>query len=249
MYVIDDGSFTEKNVKQILQLSPSVRVISRKEREDFVLEKIGNRPNCKKYREDFPLSFKLLDIPLIASKESPRYTFTDSDIIYLKNCQRYFNQQENTYLKTDSIKLSVKLRNGLLKYKWAIPVRFNSGYFSYDTRNFDLDFIEYYLGLSDVRNSPWLSEQTCWALLFGKSGPSYCPSEVQFICQENCSGPKASTLAVHLIGGLKGKVHEWSIQEEQISLTSINPIFESSRNVTLVDWAQKSAKRILRAVS
>lgn len=154
LVIVDDGSLTVEDIFTLKKLSPIVRIITRHEREDYILDAIGNRPNCKQYREEFPLAFKLIDIPLLAGKDSHRYTFTDTDIIYLKNCKNYFNQCVNTYLRTDAIKLSVKLQNAFLKYKWEIPLRFNSGYFSYDTRSFDLDFIEYFLGLPDVRNSP-----------------------------------------------------------------------------------------------
>lgn len=243
LVIIDDGSFDEETIRILSDLSAQVQVVTRSQREEQVLAALGNRPNCIKYRNDFPFAFKLIDIPLIAAKESPRYTYTDGDIIYLKDCEDYFNRDVNTYLRTDAIKLSFKLQQGLLKYKWKIPLRFNAGYLCYDTKDYDLDFVEQYLGMPDVRHMPWVSEQSCWALLFGRAGKSYCPKENEYVCRENFTGPQPDTLAIHLIGGLKKKVNEWSVEKEANKTAPVKPGFEPSRNITILDWVQKSARR------
>lgn len=243
LIVLDDGTLTEESVDTIHQLSDSTKVITRKQREEFIVSAIGNRPNCLKYREEFPLAFKLIDVPLSLEGANSRFTFTDTDIIYLKNSGEYFGRESNTYLRTDAIKLSVKLQNAIMKYKWRIPFKFNSGFFSYEAKDFDLDFVEYYLGLPDIRHYPWLSEQTCWALLFARSGASSCPLEEQFVCREDFGGPTPETLAIHLIGPLKGKLGDWSKQEPVQGSEYPYPEFEASRDVTLLDWTKKSIRR------
>lgn len=242
--VCDDGSFDDETVEIVKNISNKIRVITRTEREEYVMSILKNYPNCVAYRNQFAFAFKLIDIPLLAKKESERFTYTDSDIIYLKNCSEYFNRTVNTYLMTDAIKLSFKLKDGLLKYKWAIPYKFNAGYFSFDTKDFDLDFIEHYLGLPDVRNIPWVSEQACWALLFGKAGASFCPAENQFVCNEKFDGPTSETHAIHLIANLKDKVNEWSAYTS-IDKNNSMPTFQPSRNVTVKDWLFKVIKRYL----
>ena len=243
LIIVDDGSFTPQTVEKLQQLSPAITVVTRSDREDKITDVLKNYPNCTKYRNRFPFAFKLIDIPLLSKENNSRYTYTDSDIVYLKNCGAYFNQTANTYLRTDAIKLSVKLQHALLKYKWKVPLRFNAGYFSFDTSHFDLDFIEYYLGLPDVYSVEWLSEQTCWALLFAKAGASVCPLENQFVCREIFDGPKADTLAIHLIATLKNKVGDWSITVPT-NVADMQPSFEPSRNVSIADWAFKTIKRV-----
>jgi hypothetical protein len=240
--IFDDGTFTPDTIGTLSGLSAQIQIITKADREELITEKLSKYKNCLQYRSEFPLAFKMLDIPLIAMGEATRFTFTDSDIIYRKNCESYFKRDVNTFLKTDAIKLSVKLSQGLLKYKWKMPMRFNSGYFSFGLKDFDLDFIEHYLGLPDVRNMPWLSEQTCWALLFGRAGQSFCPKENEFICQEVFDGPKDDTLAIHLIGKLKNKYEDWSIIDTD-TRSVIEPGFQKSRNITMLDWVQKSARR------
>ncbi|MFD1258261.1 hypothetical protein ACFQ3S_15765 [Mucilaginibacter terrae] len=241
--IFDDGTFTPDDVALLSDLSASIRIVTLAQRNEEILGKLANYKNCLKYRGEFPLAFKMLDIPLLAAKDATRITFTDSDIIYLKDCEGYFNRDVNTYLRTDAIKLSVKLSQGLLKYHWKMPLRFNSGYFSFDLKDYDLDFVDHYLGLPDVRHMPWLSEQTCWSLLFGKAGKSYSPKENEFACRENFTGPKPDTLAIHLIGKLKSKVNEWSIELDANKTAPIKPEFELSRNINMLDWVQKTARR------
>ena len=134
----------------------------------------------------------------------------------------------------------------MLKYFWKIPYQFNSGYFSFGINDYDLDFIEYYLGLKEVKDVPWLIEQTCWGLLFGRSGQSVTPLKNQFACQEDFLGPKKETLAIHLIGNLKKYYEEWSKIETQEYTKLLLPVFVNSRNVNYYDWIKKVMKRILR---
>ncbi|MBO9699687.1 MAG: hypothetical protein J7604_05710 [Sporocytophaga sp.] len=243
LIVIDDGSFSEENAHEVRSISPKITVILRSQREQLITTILSKHPNCLRYRESFPLAFKLLDVPLLAMNESPRFIFTDGDILYLKKCEAYFQRKENTYLITDGIKLSFTLRDGLFKYKWKIPLQFNSGYFSYHTDEFDLDFIEYYLGLPDVRKINWLSEQSCWALLFGRSKKRIdCPDINQFICRNPYKGPDETTFAIHLIG-LKDKVVDWQDPVYKSGYEENDPIFNQARNVGKMDWIKKQFQR------
>lgn len=241
--VIDDGSLTEHSIEYLKELSPQIKVISLKDREQIVLNKLDKYPECRKFRKEYAPAYKLIDIPILAMNDSPRFCYTDSDIIYLKSCEPCFNRQVNTYLKTDAIKISVKLSKVFLKYRWAIPNRFNSGYFSYDVKDYDLDLIEHFVSRPDVRNIPWVIEQTGWALLFGQSKELFCPDEDKFICRENFNGPDINTFAIHLIGNLKPKYKEWAYFK---TLQTNDLDFIRSRNVTLLDWYKKSARRFFK---
>jgi len=245
-YIIDDGTLTESDIELLKHSMPLATIILRSEREERILRKLKNYPNCIKYREEYPLGFKLFDVPILAIEKATRFTFTDSDIIYLKKCKKYFTKDINTHLTTDGIKISIKLKYGLLKYFWKIPYQFNSGYFCFGVNDYDLDFIEYYLGLKEVKDVPWLIEQTCWGLLFARSGQSVTPLKNQFACQEDFSGPKKETLAIHLIGNLKKHYEDWSKIEIQESTKLLMPVFVNSRNINYYDWIKKVMKRILR---
>ncbi|MEL6720105.1 MAG: putative nucleotide-diphospho-sugar transferase [Bacteroidota bacterium] len=248
LFILGDGSLSPSTVDSFSEISERIRVITLQERNESVLDQLQQYPNCIAYRNKFPLGYKLLDLALLNKQQAnTRFIFTDSDIIYIRNCEPYFQQNRDVYLRTDQIKLSIRLQHALLKYRWKIPYKFNSGYFSYDAKKFDLDFVEYYLGLPEINNIPWLTEQTCWALLFGKLPISYYPDESQFVCQEKFEALKESTLAVHLIANLKSKVKEWS--EEAKNLQNHEPEqlrFSPTKNVTLFDWGKKKLNQYVK---
>ena len=246
LFIIDDGSLTEKEVSTLKHIDPNLQVITRLEREERVLSELKNYPQCQKYRRKIPLAFKLLDIPLLVRDSGiSRYTFTDSDIIYLKNCFDYFNRNSNTYLNASVSAYSVRLSKVFFKYKWKIPLKFNSGYFSFDVKDYDLDFIEHYLSLPDVYNFPWLTEQTCWALIFSRSGKSFCTSENQFVCRDFVENFESQMLAIHLISELKSKYYEWSKNSDENNYFPIDPLFKLSKNISLFDWVNKSVSRYI----
>ncbi|MGA0556486.1 hypothetical protein ACO2Q8_07540 [Larkinella sp. VNQ87] len=229
LIIFDDGSLTDDDTDILKALSVNIIIITRVDREDFVNSALTNYPICRQYREKSPFGFKLIDIPLHAQKFNARFTYSDSDIIYIKNCEDYFKQDRNVFLKDFTTAFSLKLKKILFKYHWSIPTNFNAGYFSYDSSRFDLDFVEHYLSLPDVYDYLWLTEQTCWALLFGRSGPSYCTNEDQFICREGYNDLKSENLAIHLIVNLKNKYVEWAVDNNDISLP---PTFNLSKKVT-----------------
>ena len=244
-FIFGDGSLTQQDVDLLKAVMPLATINLKSEREEFIKEKLKNYPNCLKYRDKHPLTFKLLDVPIMAGLNHNRFTFTDSDIIYLKNCEDYFNQDRNTHLTTDGIKISVKLQHALLKYNWKIPFQFNSGYFSFGLKDYDLDFIEYFLGLKKITNMPWLFEQTCWGLLFSSAGKSHVPNKNQFACEENFSGANNETLAIHLIADLKKHYKEWSSEHQNEVSIFTGVKFHQSRNINYLDWAKKVIKRFL----
>ena len=246
-FIFGDGSLTSVDCENLAQLDDRIVCVTRAAREELVSVLLQNHPRCISYRDELPLAFKLLDVPLYCqSKRIERIVFTDTDIVYGQNCAAYFLQTRNTHLRTDAIKLSVRTRSVLFKYGWKVPYQFNSGYFSYGLDKFDLDFIEHFLGLPDVRGIQWLSEQTCWGLLFAKAGTSFAPNRSQFACREDFAEPSSETLAIHLIADLKGKARELSegLQCDRSPLES--PKFEDSRNVNIFDWFFKSVRRLTK---
>ena len=246
LIIVDDGTLSEKSIEKLKNIAENIIVVTRKERDEIILNKISKYPNICELRNKFAFAFKLIDIPILSLENfEGRYTYTDTDIIYYKNCEAYFTRLENTHLRTDGIKLSIKLQKLLLKYNWKIPYKFNAGYLSFDTKDYDLDFIAGFLKNPDIHNVPWLVEQTCWGLLFSRAGKSFYPNEEEFLCREDLENPTQKANAIHLIGDLKKNLSAWSnyiLENQNIS----NPCFKLSRNVTLLDWGIKSIKRLTK---
>jgi len=246
LVVLDDGSFGEEDRARIASLGSNVEVCLRAGREESVCDRLKNHPACQRYRREFPLSQKLIDLPLICKEAGHgQFLYTDADILYLAGCRDFFAPVSHVHLRTDAIKLSVKLGRVFFTHHWKIPWRFNAGYFSFPLESYDLDFVEHFLTLPDCRQFPWLIEQTCWAVLFGRLKSALCPDSAQFVCQENFSGPDSNTRAVHLIGSLKRRALEWSTMADPHA--SLPPArFEPSRGVSYRDWFLKTLGRLAK---
>jgi hypothetical protein len=244
LYIIDDGSLLDEDEAIAFGWGKNIRVLRRSQREAHVAETLAKYQACRQYRAEFPFAHKLLDLPLLAAQLGhDRFLYTDSDVLFLRNCQGFLQNDANLHLRTDAIKLSVKLFDVFFKYGWKIPYRFNAGFFSYPTGAFDLKFVEYFLAQPNCRHFPWLTEQTCWAVLFGRLPDVLCPDRDQFACRENFQGPDSETCAVHLIGDLKKRVSDWSclgmVPQKFHTLR-----FDSSRHVNVADWILKVGLRI-----
>jgi hypothetical protein len=244
LYIIDDGSLLDEDEEIACGWGKNVRVVRRSQREKEIKTKLAGYDACTRYRDEFPLAHKLLDLSLLAqSLGHDHFLYTDSDILYLRDCQGLFRTNANLHLRTDAVKLSVKLSDVFLKFGWEIPYLFNSGFFTYPSGAFDLEFVEYFLAQPDCRHFPWLTEQTCWAVLFGRLPDRLCPDQDQFVCRENFRGPDGETCAVHLIGDLKKRVGEWS-RLGMVPRNFHTLRFDSSRHVNIVDWMLKVGLRM-----
>jgi hypothetical protein len=244
LYIIDDGSLLDEDEAIACGWGKNIRVLRRSQRDAYIAETLAKYSACRQYRAEFPFAHKLLDLPLLAERLGhDRFLYTDSDVLFLRNCQGFLQNDANLHLRTDAIKLSVKLFDVFFKYGWKIPYRFNAGFFSYPTHAFDLELVEYFLAQPDCRHFPWVSEQTCWAVLFGRLTNVICPDSVQFVCRENFQGPDSETCAVHLIANLKKRVGEWS-RLEIVPQNFQTLRFDSSRHVNVADWMLKVGLRL-----
>lgn len=243
LYIIDDGSLEDEDEAIACGWGKNIHVLRRSQREEHLAEALGKYSACREYRAEFPFAHKLLDLPLLAKQLGhDRFLYTDSDVLFLRNCQGFLQNDANLHLQTDAIKLSVKLFDVFFKYGWKIPYRFNAGFFSYPTHAFDFDLVEYFLAQPECRHFPWVSEQTCWAVLFGRLTDVVCPDSVQFVCREKFEGPDENTRAIHLIGSLKPHVFDWS--QSASDYTVLEELrFYPSRYVKVSDWLKKSLRR------
>lgn len=248
LYIIDDGSLLDEDEQTALGWGKNIYLVRRWQRDGEIKAKLAGYSACAQYRQEFPLAHKLIDLPLIAQKAGHhRFLYTDSDILFLRNCLGLLQIDTNLHLRTDAIKLSVKLSDVFLKFGWKIPYRFNSGFFSYPTHEFDLGFVDYFLRKPECRHFAWLTEQTCWAVLFGRLNGVLCPDLDQFVCRENFHAPDINTCAVHLIGDLKQRVAEWSVPG-MFCETFDELRFETSRHVNFSDWILKTADRAAKLI-
>ena len=81
LIIVDDGTLSEKSIEKLKNIAENIIVVTRKERDEIILNKISKYPNICELRNKFAFAFKLIDIPILSLENfEGRYTYTDTDI-------------------------------------------------------------------------------------------------------------------------------------------------------------------------
>ena len=111
---------------------------------------------------------------------------------------------------------SAGLRLLVKKHRLKMPAWVNTGLFSFPKKDFNLDFIENFLGQEAFSVFPNMIEQTCWAAMVnGKDAFFWDPSLIF------CARPKVrlveKPVAVHFIGSTKEQIGRYYGEAESES--------------------------------
>ncbi len=241
LVIHEDGSLDERDVEFLFSQIPQMEIVRRRESEEAVKEKLQKHPKCLAYREQHPLSNKLLDIPLL---NEATLNFIDSDILFFRRIVRIF--PENlcpVFSKEDDQGYSGPLLKIISKSQNRLPSGCNTGLFRLPQTIYDLDYIEWFLSQEDLwQIAPALKEQTCFALLFGHEGCKiFSPSNLR--CTHKKAVVTEATIAIHFIAGLKEKIRVLADQSSE-SIQS-NPIttfrYLNARELTVASAIKSNA--------
>jgi hypothetical protein len=116
---------------------------------------------------------KLFDVPLVGTGD---IAYCDSDILFLRPFRGLFawpDRQTSLLLMRDAANMyACAPRHLILEPRFRLPQCCNAGLFYCRQSAYDLDFVEWFLGLDLPRYqaAPTLVEQTAWAALGWRSG-------------------------------------------------------------------------------
>lgn len=240
--LLDDGSLSDEEMNFFRELPVPVRINSLRDREERMLDLLEKYPNAKKYRRSSPFAYKLLDSIMLS--DDP-VIFVDCDILFIKKMKlkdldpykRFLLRQSSNGYSGDLRDLK-KLRGG------QVPGYCNAGFFRLHKSDYDLDFIEYFLGRNDLCKRFELVEQTIFAMLFGSEG-TYQLDFDQFPCGIDKLMLNDNTIALHFMHTLKKLWTEYA----HLSATEISaiPIAQPARNLTYLEMVKIKFKRALGA--
>jgi hypothetical protein len=167
----DDGSLTSKDREILLRSLDGVQIISRSHADEEMAENLRNYPSCRLYRKEYVYGLKLLDIAFMSDGD---FGYCDSDILFMRPFKNLFKWPDS---KTSAIFMQDYL-DAYSMLPWhltgknsiKLASKINSGVIFFRKKDYDLDFVEWFLGKQQFRHKVGWLEQSCWAALGSRVG-------------------------------------------------------------------------------
>ena len=222
--VFEDGSLGAGDVEQIRNTFPHARIFTKTEMDSRVKESLGNYPNCMEQRLENPMILKLVDIPLCMERP---FLYLDTDIYFLREFElnQYSNERSENFVFMQDIEqgYSAGLVKIVYKYGLTLPSRLNAGVYSIPEDGYDIDFIEWFLGIRDFYVFPDVIEQTCWAAMTRAKRTLYFdPKRLSCATMDFRLGPQQ--VGVHFIGETKEVLWKTYLGEEKLPDEQSRPV-------------------------
>lgn len=195
----DDGTLSSEDLERLAAGLGEPAVVGRREADERVEALLGERRAARAFRRENPLGLKLLDAALLAP--GGELAFCDSDVLFLRPFTGLFDRPAGTgalFMKDSQNAYSVRSWHLLREPRLRLAARVNSGIVGMETRGFDLDLVEWYLGRPEYRFAPVWVEQTAWALLGEPLGARWLdPAWIAFPVPGR--EPGEGTVALHFV--------------------------------------------------
>ena len=181
LVVHDDGSLTEADSARLADALPGCRVLTRRETDDIMAERLAHHPHARAFRAQSVWGLKLLDVALA---EPGDCYYLDGDIRFFRPFSGLFQREalagRSVFLRdTVWIAYSVRPWHLLDKRRLRLVEGINTGLTLMDRALYDLDFVDWFLGQPDWRVIPAWTEPTCWAALAARSqGHAVDPAQI-----------------------------------------------------------------------
>ena len=199
----EDGSLGQEDAAMLGERYPLSRVVTRKESDELVFGHLGKYPRCREYRANNVFGLKLLDIPMLSDGV---IRYSDCDILYFRRFDSLFGKAPEAnplFIRQDDLFDLGKSRRRWASYRKhgiTLPPFLNAGMYQFPKALWDLDYIEWFLSLTDLHDPVELVEQNCWAALTREKGRYFDNSQIY--CPQYSSRPitlKPAAVAVHFI--------------------------------------------------
>ena len=245
LIIHEDGSLDEADIARIMEGLPGSVLRRRREEAGRVEEILARYPNCRAFRERSPLSNKLLDIPILSEDI---LQFIDSDIMFFKRFDNMFPAEKFPIFSqeaADDQGYSAPLLTLIRQAGRPVPSGCNSGLFRFYKADYDLDYLEWFLGREELcQPIASMVEQTGWALLFGVKG-SFTYEEQQLACIKDYVRLDEKTIAVHFLYGLKSQMLDFEARaKELIEKSEVHSFrFTPAKKLTFAKIVKRKIRR------
>ncbi len=169
--VHDDGSLTGEDEAALQAAIPRLRVLRRRDADALMKERLSRHPNAQAFRAGSVWGLKLLDVALA---ESGDCYYVDTDIRFFRPFRGLFCTAAiatGPVFLRDTVWTAYSVRPWHLLDRRHLRVSeaINTGLTLIARRDYDLDFVDWFLAQPDWRVIPAWTEPTCWAALAART--------------------------------------------------------------------------------
>ncbi|MEJ7560455.1 MAG: hypothetical protein WKF66_19255 [Pedobacter sp.] len=200
--IFEDGSL---KTEEILRLESSLKkttVITRKSREERVLQALSGYPKCLEFRASNVMTFKLFDTML---QDKEKFIYLDTDVFFLQKFILPDLASFPIFMQDNQVAFSFNPID-FLKVKINVMAKFNAGFYYFPLEQFDLHFIESTLNAvypKQMLSHVW-AEQTMWAFLAARTtSKTHYLHPKQVVISSHDLVPNKDLIAVHLVSAAR----------------------------------------------
>jgi hypothetical protein len=170
LVVHDDGTLDDADRERLRTDLAVESFVSRREADERMAVVLAKHPHAAAYRRRQVYGLKLFDVPLLADEAT--ITMIDSDILFIRPFSGLFAWEEEGARARfmQDIWHAYSVRPWRIGWAVALPSRVNVGLVQLRRADYDLDFIDHFLGNEKNFALPNFVEQTAWAALGQRIG-------------------------------------------------------------------------------
>lgn len=209
----DDGTLTTEAKSKLKSLFPDSKFIERSDADVAVEQFLERFPRCREFRRTNPLAPKLFDF--LYYLESDRMFLLDSDVLFFDEPTKLIQRLEDKNYNFNSVNADVDTSYTVdhttipKRCGFEMIERFNSGLGLIHRDSLNLEWLEEFLGLSDIVGHFWRIEQTLFALCSCRFGVELLPSEYDVFLEGNVEHRPSR----HYVGVIRGRMYGEGIKK------------------------------------
>jgi hypothetical protein len=225
LIIHNDGSLSASDKEGLREVIPNVCFFDRSNSDEHASRHLSAYPSCAAFRGKNPLAHKLFD--LLWSCEEDQVLYLDTDVLFFRrfawSWENIPRSVEAVFMRDHQSAYSLRPMDPLLM---GIPVaaKVNTGFFAFRKSIVDLEFLEWFLShrLTARGLFPMWLEQTCWAILAGRSRSHYW-NPAEFIIPQKGLNHCDHPIAAHFVSPIRKYLPELPDRLEDAAPTVLIP--------------------------
>ena len=209
----DDGTLTDE-IRQTLRTHfPAARLINRAQADEQARARLKDHPRALDFRLTNHLSPKLFDFP--AYLQSERMLLLDSDVLFFREPTALLERIENPNYRLNSTNKDVSdaatVNAETVREQCDVELMpcFNSGLGVIHRDSLNVEWIEEFLALPNIRGYFWRIEQTLYALCSSRWGTELLPADYDVRLDEGVTGLQSR----HYVGAIRHLMYKEGVKQ------------------------------------